>query len=246
MPVARGPLSSGFSHAQATKQLGIFQGQNDIGTVSHPGSALFEADKGAYTVSGNGENMWFGTDDFHYVWIKVSGDIALTTDIDFVGAFGNAHRKAALMLRESLDPHSVYVDAARHGDGLTSLQYRDYINADTHEIEIAAIVQIASRSRSVAAMPVFIPDTSGKMVPSGAAMHVDFSGVFYVGLGVCSHDKDTTETAIFFNVNIEHLEGKAAKPVLYSTLETVIVSSTDRRVRYVAYIDPHCTGDALQ
>jgi hypothetical protein len=230
--------------------LGDFQGQNDIGTVLHPGSAHYDADKDAYTVAGNGANMWFGADQFHYVWTKVSGDVALTADINFVGATGNAHRKAALMLRQSLDPNSVYVDAARHGDGLTSLQYRDSIGADTHEIETTANgprrLRIEKRGNYAY---VFIPDASGKMVPSGAAMHVDLNGSFYVGLGVCSHDKDATETAIFSNVRIEKIEQlppTTAKPALYSTLETVIVASTDRRVRYVAPVHfeaPNWTRD---
>jgi Tol biopolymer transport system component len=230
-----GLLSSSLGHAQATMPLGIFQGQSDIGTVLHPGSAKYDAGRGTYTISGNGANMWFGTDDFHYVWTKVSGDVALTADIDFVGVTGNAHRKAALMLRQSLDPHSVYVDAARHGDGLTSLQYRDATNVDTHEIETTANgphrLRIEKRGNYAY---VFIPDASGRMVPSGAAMHVDLNGAFYVGLGVCSHDKDVTETAIFSNVKIEPLAPTTTRPVLYSTLETVIVASTDRRVRYVA------------
>jgi len=230
-----GLFLSGHVHAQSTMPLGVFQGHNDIGMVMHSGGVRYDDTRGTYTVSGNGANMWFGTDDFHYVWTKVSGDVALTADIDFAGTAGNAHRKAALMLRQSLDPNSVYVDAARHGDGLTSLQYRDATSADTHEIETTAKgphrLRIEKRGDYAY---VFIPDASGRMVPSGAAMHVDLNGTFYVGLGVCAHDKDVTETAIFSDVKIERLAPMTAKPELYSALETVIVASTDRRVRYVA------------
>ena len=34
----------------------------------HPGSANNSADGRSYTVSGSGENMWFGRDAFHFVW----------------------------------------------------------------------------------------------------------------------------------------------------------------------------------
>ena len=192
--------------ASAHAQLGIFSGQSDIGTVLHPGSGRFDVGKGAYTLSGNGANMWAQADDFHFVWTRVSGDVALTADIDFVGTTGNAHRKAALLLRQSLDTHSSYVDVARHGDGLTSLQFRDATGADTHEIETAARgphrVRIEKRGQYAY---VFVPDASGRMVPSGAAIHVDLAGSFYVGLGVCSHDPDVTETAVFTNVSVEPL-----------------------------------------
>jgi len=86
----------------AAQQLGIFENHQDVGTVLHPGSAQFDAPKGAYTIVGSGENMWFGIDDFHYAWKKVSGDVALTADIAFVGTGGNPHRKAVLMIRQSL------------------------------------------------------------------------------------------------------------------------------------------------
>src|SRR5277367_5785392 len=119
----------------AGAQLGTFQGQQDVGTVLHPGSATYDAATASYTISGSGENMWFGRDDFHFVWTKASGDVSLTADIAFVGTTGNNHRKAVLMIRQSLDPGSPMVDVARHGDGLTSLQFRDAAAANTHEVE---------------------------------------------------------------------------------------------------------------
>jgi TolB protein len=241
-------LGTALSYGQISDQrLGQFQGQGDLGTILLPGSGHYDASNDSYTVSGSGANLWFGIDDFHFVWKKMSGDMAVTADIDFVGNKGNAHRKAVLMIRQSLDSHSIYADVARHGDGLTSLQYRDIIGADTHEIETYGNgphrVRIEKRGDYAY---VSIPDVTGKMVPSGAAIRVDITGDFYVGLGVCSHDENVTESAIFSNVKIEPLPPIAGQPVLHSTLESVIVASTDRRVRYTAPIhfeDPNWTSD---
>src|SRR5439155_20337138 len=66
---------------------------------------------------------------------KVSGDMTLAADISFLGRGGNAHRKACLLFRQTLVPDSAYADAAFHGDGLTSLQYRESRNARTCEIQ---------------------------------------------------------------------------------------------------------------
>src|ERR1035441_9590194 len=74
-----------------TQSLGIFSGQTDVGTVLHPGAVDFDSAKHTYTVSGSGENMWFGNDDFHFVWKKVSGDTALTATIAMVGSTGDNH-----------------------------------------------------------------------------------------------------------------------------------------------------------
>lgn len=232
--------SSQRHHSQPLKpaaapSLGIFTQDADIGTVLHPGSAHFDAAKNTYTLTGSGDNMWFGTDAFHFLFTRVSGDVSLSADIAFIGAKGNDHRKAVLMLRQTLGPGSVYVDVARHGNGLTSLQYRDTPNADTHEIESAVSapqrVRILKRGNYAY---VFISDNTGKLVPSGAAMRIALTGDFYIGLGVCSHDKDVSETATFSNVELQQLQPSTGSPVLYSTLETIAIASTDRRVAHVS------------
>ncbi len=83
---------------EPSSPIGVFEGHQDVGTVLHPGSAKYESANGSYTISGSGENMWFGIDDFHFVWKKVTGDVALSADISFVGNKGNNHRKAVLMI----------------------------------------------------------------------------------------------------------------------------------------------------
>ncbi len=223
-----------FSSAKAATQLGTFQGLQDVGTVLHPGSATYDAATGSYTISGSGENMWFGRDDFHFVWTKASGDVSLTADIAFVGTTGNNHRKAVLMIRQSLDPGSPMVDLARHGDGLTSLQFRDAPAANTHEVEsnVSApkTVRIVKRGDYFYA---FVSSPDAKLTPAGASTKLHLEGEYYIGIGVCSHDKDVTETAIFSNVKLVNLPPATGKPVLVSTLETTTVASTDRHVEYV-------------
>ena len=219
----------------AVAQLGVFEDHRDIGTVLHPGYATFDPAKNVYTLSGSGDNMWFGADDFHFLWKKATGDMALSADVSFVGKKGNNHRKAALLFRQSLGSDSVYADVALHGDGLTSLQYRDSTGADTHEVETAVAAPQRMRiEKRGSYVYVFVGDKSGPPSFSGSAMRLGMAGEFYVGLGVCSHDKDVTETAIFSNVTLEPLASVTTKPVLWSTLETVKIASTDRLVAYTA------------
>jgi len=99
--------------------LGVFDGQTDLGTVLHPGSASYDGGK-SYTVSGSGENMWRTEDAFYYVWKEVCGDVALTANLSFLQEGKDPHRKACLVIRQSLDAGAAYVDAVLHGDGLTS------------------------------------------------------------------------------------------------------------------------------
>ena len=228
-------LARGAAGAAA---VGIFENHQDIGTVLHPGGVAYDAATKSYTVSGSGENMWFGADDFQFAWKQVSGDVALTADISFVGSGGNEHRKAVLMLRQSLDADSVYADVALHGNGLTSLQYRDETGAATHEIQsnISAPQRLRIEKRGDYVYLLLSATSDGELQPSGAAMRLPLRGKFYVGIGVCAHDKDAVEKAKFANVELQTLAPLAAgaQSTLYSSLETVEVASTDRRVVYLA------------
>src|SRR3984957_1738102 len=215
--------------------VGIFEGHGDIGTVLHAGTSEYDSSKRSYTLTGSGENMWSDSDNFQFAWKKLSGDASLTADISFVGQGGNAHRKAVLMMRQSLEPDSAYVDMALHGDGLASLQYREAKGAPTHEIQsnISAPAELRIEKRGDY-VSMWLGKGGEKMQPSGAAMRVSFSAPFYVGIGVCSHDKDAIEKAIFSRVELKEIAPAAAtgQNTLYSTLETITVPYADRRVVY--------------
>jgi hypothetical protein len=219
---------------QAGQAIGIFEGHQDIGAVLHSGSAVYDAQTGSYTIAGSGENMWFGIDDFHFVWKKVTGDISITADISFLDAGGNAHKKAVVMMRQSLDGPAIAVDIAVHGSGLTSLQYRNPAGANTHEVEANVSgprsVRLEKRGDFFYA---FVSGTDGKLHPAGASIKVALSGEFYVGIGVSAHDKDDVQKAVFRNVSIKPLAAPNGKMVLLSSLETVTIASTDRHVEYV-------------
>jgi TolB protein len=224
------------SGAQAAAPAGIFESHGDVGTVLHPGSVEYDAAKRSYTIAGSGENMWFANDAFQFVWKKMSGDLTLTADISFLGQGVNEHRKAVLMIRQSLDGDSPYADAAVHGSGLTSLQYREEKGAATHEIQanISAPKRVRIEKRG-AYFSLWLADASGEFRPSGGSTRIALNGPFYVGIGVCSHDKDVVEKAVFSNVDLKSAEPVgAAASTLYSSLEIITVASTDRRAIYVA------------
>ena len=221
-----------------TAGIGIFEGSGDIGTVLHKGSAEYDASKQSYTLSGSGENIWFAADAFQYAWKKVSGDVELTADLEIVGKEGHQHRKAVLMIRQSLDADSAYVDVARHADGLTSLQVRYEKGAETQQIQsnISAPKRLRITKRGDYYYMSLASGDGEPQVASGS-VRLPLRGEFYVGIGMCSHDKDAIATAVFSNVDL--VTGSArtpAQPTLYSSLETIEVGSpaVERRVVYVA------------
>ena len=126
--------NAGSTSAQEAT-LGLFEEHADLGTVQKAGSVEYDPGQRTYVVAGGGENMWATTDAFHYVWKRMSGDLSLAADIRWVGTEGNAHRKAGLVIRQSLDPDSPYADVVVHGNGLTSIQYREVRGGPTREIQ---------------------------------------------------------------------------------------------------------------
>jgi hypothetical protein len=180
--------------------LGHFDDQADVGTVNTRGSVSIDAKTGDYRVTGGGENIWGTKDAFHFLWKKVNGDVSLTADVRFEGAGKSAHRKACLMVRQSLDADAPYVDVAVHGDGLVSLQFRREKGGATQEIKSKvkgpATVRL-SREGDVFTMLTAPP---GKPLENEAQVTLTLKGDVYAGLAVCSHDVLVSETAVFFNV----------------------------------------------
>jgi hypothetical protein len=106
-------FATGAVHAlQAPSPIGIFETHADIGITPKPGSASYDPATSEYRITGGGANMWAGVDAFHFVWKKISGDGMLGADVGFPAPGGNAHRKACLILRQSLEADSAYADAA--------------------------------------------------------------------------------------------------------------------------------------
>jgi len=223
----------------AAVPVGVFESHGDVGTVLHPGSVEYDAAKRSYTIAGSGANMWLANDAFQFAWKKVSGDVTLTADIAFLGKGVNKHRKAVLMIRQTLEADSPYADAALHGSGLTSLQYREEKGAATHEIQanVSAPKRLRIEKRG-AYFSLWLADEKGEFHPASGSTRIALKEPFYVGIGVCSHDKDVVERAVFSNVELKAVApavaAAAAGSMLYSTLEIITVASSDRRAIYVA------------
>jgi dipeptidyl aminopeptidase/acylaminoacyl peptidase len=233
----------------AFAQTGIFEGRSDVGVLPKPGMVEYDVAAKTYRISAGGENIWGTADHLHYVWKKATDDVSLTATIAFATSSGDPHKKAVLMFRQSLDSDSAYADAAVHADGLTSLQARDEKGAATHEVQ--ANVSKPKRVRITKSGAYFylsVAGDDGLMRLAGGSMKVELKPPFYVGIGVSAHNKENIETALFSGVEIAPTPRASGRPTLYSTLETITVSSTDRRAVYTAegrFEAPNWTRDNL-
>ena len=224
----------------AAEETGVFTGRSDVGEVSREGTVRFDEGAGTYTVGGSGENMWGEADAFGFVWKRVAGDIALAADIAFVGggADSNPHRKACLVIRETLDADSRYADVAIHGDGLTSLQFREEKGGITREVRTTVTNPSRVRIEKLGGRVfMYAAERSGELKPTGASLQMTFGEDFFVGLAVCAHDNTKFERAVFSEVELGRPVGQTQN--MRSAIETVSIASGNRRCVYT-------TGDLIE
>ncbi len=216
--------------APLTAQLGVFGGNADVGATPKAGSASFNPGKAEYRITGGGANVWADKDAFQFAWKRAGGDITLTADVHFVGAGAVPHRKAMLMLRQSLDPASAYADIALHGSGLTALQYRPKDGAATvgmpSKVEAPVRVRIERRGSQISA---FAGNPGEELKPVGS-ISLALSDPVFVGLGVCSHDANILETALFTNVTLEAATAPAPPVAVKSFVTLYDVASGEKKV----------------
>ncbi len=220
------------SAADPSGEIGIFTASADVGKVDHPGSAKFDPAAKTYTVTGSGTNMWFNTDAFQFLSKKVSGDVSLTTDVDWVTPGVEAHRKAGPIFRAGLAADDPYADLVAHGAGLIALQYRLVKGGPTLEVQTTIVAPATlrlERTGNVISAEV-VPKGGGIFHPIGA-LSVPLPEIIYAGLAVCSHNNDVNETARFSNVVLRN-DGvvQDSARVVESTLEVVDIDSGQRRI----------------
>src|SRR5579872_6658605 len=201
-----------FSAPPQQLAFGLFENHGDVGETPKAGSASYDAATGDYRLTGGGANMWATTDAFQFVWKRINGDFSMTADVHFIGQGAEAHRKASLIVRESLDAHSAYADVALHGDGLTALQFRPIDGAETSEVRSTENAPVRIRIERRGAQFIMYAGKTEQSLVRSQPVTVDLRGPVYLGLGVCSHDANVLETAVFSNVSIQ--EFPATEPVL--------------------------------
>jgi TolB protein len=215
--------------------LGIFDRQDDIGKISKPGSATYDAENQEYTIQGSGDNMWFDHDAFHFVWKRMKGDFILTTRARFIGEGVEAHRKIGWLVRSSLDSDSAHVNAAVHGDGLTSLQFRRAKGGLTEEVKSSLTgADVIQLERKGDAYTMSVARFGGPFVTQ-KIWDLKLGSEVYAGLYVCSHNNGVIEKALFRDVRITVPAREGFVPYrdyIGSNLETLAIDTGNRKIIY--------------
>ncbi|WP_297796356.1 biopolymer transporter TolR [uncultured Eudoraea sp.] len=225
----------GINVVRSQNKIGMFDGNIDIGVCKIKGYSDYSEEDQTYKISGSGTNMWFGEDDFQYLWTTIQGDFILRAEVKFIGKGVDPHRKVGWIVRNNLDDNSKHVNATTHGDGLTTLQYRRKIGGETRELispdTFPDVIQLERSGNT------FIMSTSkfGNELKSVELPDMELDNSVYIGLYVCSHNPDVLESAEFRNVRIIKPVNPDFTPYrdyLGSNLEIMDVESGHRKIIY--------------
>jgi TolB protein len=194
---------SGFAQSGS---LGSFTHSDDVGSPPMKGSAEFDAATGQYKITGSGTDIWGKADQFHYLWREISGDFAVTATAKFL-TDGIDHRKAVIMLRQSVDADSPFVHLVIHGNGMPGVQFRnakgDNTNTVDMPIEGPGIFKL-KLVRQGGLITFWIAKDGTPLRELGQTQNQLGSPVL-IGLGVSSHTQTATNTVLFSDVAVEQL-----------------------------------------
>jgi TolB protein len=187
--------------------VGIFTNSGDVGGPAIKGSTGFS--NGQYRITGAGANIWAKQDQFQYVWREMTGNFTVMATLRFLGQ-GNEHRKAGIMIRQNLDADATYADVVIHGNGMPGLQWRSKQGEDTNTFDLpfdgpgvfGPGVFKVKLVRTGVRIYMYI-GKDGAETKEIAHTEVFFENPVLVGLAVCSHQADASDTVIFSDVSVE-------------------------------------------
>ncbi len=228
--------------------IGAFADNTDVGGPLRAGRVTYETEKQQYIIEGAGANIWANRDEFHFVWRRIKGNFILTTTAGFAGKGVEQHRKIGWMIRTSLADDSPHGSAVLHGDGLTSLQFRKTKGGTTEEkrstINAPDVLQLERKGSTYRMSVARFGDAL-----TSEEVSLDLGDEVYVGLFVCSHNKDVSEKGVFSNVRITVPAKDDFVPYrdyIGSNLEVMDVATGSRQIVYTvpdSFQAPNWTKD---
>ena len=203
----------------------------DIGTI---GGSATEID-GIWFVSGDGEDIWYKSDQFHYAFVPLRGDGTIVARVMDNGTGSDSWAKGGIMIRETLHQNSKYAMMAITGGegGGKAFQHRPIIDQPS----------LSAHGGGEATPPMWVGLTRAGNTFTGyysvngvnwieqenwsldgddAAKNpatIEMARDVYIGLFVTSHKSGEVRTYTFDNVEVSGLPASAGADIILVTEE---------------------------
>jgi fibronectin type 3 domain-containing protein len=172
----------------------------DIGNPGLAGSA--SSSNGTFTVNGGGADIWGTSDAFHYVYQALSGDGTIVARVVSVQNT-DGWAKAGVMIRESLNANSTFVDMVITPGNGAALQARtttggSAVHTAGPGVSAPYWVELV---RSGDTFTGFV-SADGNSFTQVGSYTVSMVADIYIGLAVTSHNDGQLNTSTFDNVSV--------------------------------------------
>jgi len=229
------------------------------------GNLSIDEATGTYTLTGSGADIWGTSDQFHYGYVKLSGDGEISARVVSNGTGSNLWAKGGVMIRETTaadSKHMIMALTGGDGSGIAFQGRHQATGAASSSMngDITAAppywVKLTRAGNTITAycsadgvnwtlFPDTSPDNAGGAISN--PMTVEMADPVLVGLFVTSHAAGEKRTYTFDNVSvkgnivadIEHqdvgIASNSAEPLFVTLEDSAGVSAV------VAYPDPAAT-----
>jgi DNA-directed RNA polymerase subunit RPC12/RpoP len=181
----------------------------DIGDVGAAGSSSEE--KGVFTLSGSGADIWHQVDGFYYLFQPLNGNGSLTARVLDIN---NTHEwaKAGVMIRNSTNAESAFMLASLRADGQAQLIWRRESGVEAEASKLVGgtgypkwVKIVRSGDRFSAYFKV---NAGSDWADLGEPQTIAMSPTAEIGLVVCSHNAGTLCQAQLDEVTLQ-TDGKS-------------------------------------
>ncbi len=172
----------------------------DIGSPAPSGSSSYSS--GVFSVDVGGADIWNTSDQFHFIYQRIAGDVEIVARVDSLTAV-DPYTNAGVMIRGSLDPASMHGYSTLTGSNGVYFRRRATDAGTTTSIQVAGVTA-PTWVRLVRQGSVLTSywSTNGSSWTVIGSQSLTLGSTIYVGLAVSSHNTTTRTHAQFSNVRV--------------------------------------------
>ena len=168
--------------------------------------SFVEGPVGTYTMTGSGADIWGQSDQFHYAFKTLTGAGSIVARVE---SLTDTHpsAKAAVMIRETLAPDSMYwLVAVRPGSNGVIAEYRDETGQGAQQMDsltgITAPYWVKIERDIAGNFTAYSSDNGSTWQMLGQPIPFQMAANAHIGLAVTAHNATATCEAKFSNVTI--------------------------------------------
>ena len=161
----------------------------DIGSPAIAGASSFDQTSGTFSIDAAGADIWGTSDQFHFVYQPLAGDVVITARVNSISA-ADEWSKAGIMIRSSLDANAAHALAHVSASRGAVFQRRQTVGgvsvatADATTTRAPLWLRIA---RSGSTVTAFMSSDGTSWTTMGSDT-IALDATAYVGLAVTSHN----------------------------------------------------------